>query len=297
MNNLEEEKVKLEQKHAELAAERDEEKKKVTEAVEQTIKQKQEIEKKWKEDFEKLRTINILKEQQLLDDFEWKLREVQQKCKKRLEDKDKDVEDRLQEAYKEAEMKMKETEEMMEKVIQNTKSIVETTLLSVFNLFQIENLKIYQMEVEKLRNITADQERAVSSLLEQQEQMKQAEDKLKIETRKLRTLIDIEKENIQHVQRVHHQEMVDKERKLQQTLDEKRTEIAMYWEERLLHECGRLKSELEQIHNEEKWLAMESVRKKKDEDFQKAQGEWEQKLRNCLKEVGKVKGEVGWFVS
>lgn len=123
------------------------------------------------------------------------------------------------------------------------------------------------------------------SLLEQQEQMKHAEDKLRNETKKLRTLIDIEKENIQHVQRIHHQELVDKERKLQQTLDEKRTEIAMYWEERLLHECGRLKSELEQIHNEEKWLAMESVRKKKDEDFQKAQNEWEQKLRNCLKEV------------
>lgn len=157
--------------------------------------------------------------------------------------------------------------------------------LNAFDLFQIENLKIYQIEVEKLRNITIDQERAMRSLLEQQEQMKHAEDKLRNETKKLRTLIDIEKENIQHVQRIHHQELVDKERKLQQTLDEKRTEIAMYWEERLLHECGRLKSELEQIHNEEKWLAMESVRKKKDEDFQKAQNEWEQKLRNCLKEV------------
>ncbi|XP_018561580.1 protein FAM184A isoform X2 [Anoplophora glabripennis] len=268
LNTLGDEKVKLEERHAELSAERDEEKKKVSETVEQAIKQKQEIEKKWKEDFEKLRTINILKEQQLLDDFEWKLREVQQTCKKRLEDKDKDVEDRLQEAYKEAEMKMRETEEMMEK---------------------IENLKIYQTEVEKLRNITIDQERAMRSLLDQQEQMTQAEGNLKNETKKLRTLIDIEKENIQHIQRIHHQELVDKERKLQQTLDEKRTEIAMYWEERLLHECGRLKSELEQIHNEEKWLAMESVRKKKDEDFQKAQNEWEQKLRNCLKEVASLK--------
>lgn len=163
----------------------------------------------------------------------------------------------------------------------------------MFNLFQIENLKIYQTEVEKLRNITVDQERAVRSLLEQQDQMKQAENKLKSETKKLRTLIDIEKENIQHIQRVHHRELVDKERKLQQTLDEKRTEIAMYWEERLLHECGRLKSELEQIHNEEKWLAMESVRKKKDEDFQKAQGEWEQKLRNCLKEVCRINSGLG----
>lgn len=131
LNTLEEEKVKLEQKHAELSAERDEEKKKVTEAVEQAIKQKQEIEKKWKEDFEKLRTINILKEQQLLDDFEWKLREVQQTCKKRLEDKDKDVEERLQEAYKEAEMKMKETEDMMGKVTQTFATTHETITIKL----------------------------------------------------------------------------------------------------------------------------------------------------------------------
>ncbi|KAJ8971735.1 hypothetical protein NQ314_000548 [Rhamnusium bicolor] len=150
---------------------------------------------------------------------------------------------------------------------------------------KIEDLKIYETEVEKLRDITIYQEKTMKSLIEQQEQMKLAEDSLKNETKRLRTLIDIEKENIQHIQRKHHQEILDKERKLRQTLDEKRTEIAMYWEERLLHECGRLKSELEQIHNEEKWMAMESVRKRKDEDFQKAQNEWEQKLRNCLKEV------------
>lgn len=117
LNTLQEEKVQLEQRHAELLAERDEEKKKVTEAIEQAAKQKQEIEKKWREDFEKLRTVNIMKEQQLLDDFEWKLREVQQTCRKKLDDKDRDVETRLHDAYKQAEMKMQEAEAMMEKVI------------------------------------------------------------------------------------------------------------------------------------------------------------------------------------
>lgn len=107
----------MEERHAELIAERDEEKKKVAETMEIAAKQKQEIEKKWRTDFEKLRTVNILKEQQLLDDFEWKLREVQQTCKKKLDDKDKDVETRLQDAYREAEIKMKEAEAMMEKVM------------------------------------------------------------------------------------------------------------------------------------------------------------------------------------
>ncbi|XP_023025586.1 uncharacterized protein isoform X3 [Leptinotarsa decemlineata] len=268
LNTLKEEKAALERRHEELIAERDEEKRKVSEAVQQAQRQKQEIEKKWKEDFEKLRTINILKEQELLDDFEWKLREVQQTCKKRLEDKDKAVDERLQEAYKEAEKKMKAAEEMMEK---------------------LENLKVYENEVHQLRNLTLNQEKTMKNLLEQQAQMTQSEESLKNETKKLRNLIEVEKENLQHIQRLHHQEMLDKERKLNQTLNEKRTEIAMYWEERLMNECGRLKSELEQIHNEEKWMAMESVRQAKDEDFEKAQQDWEVKLRQCLKEVSSLK--------
>lgn len=146
-------------------------------------------------------------------------------------------------------------------------------------------MKTFETEVEQLRNRTSNQEKAMKELLEKHEQMKLAEESLRNETRKLRTLIDLEKENLQHMQRVHHQEILDKERKLKQTLNEKRTEIAMYWEERLLTECARLKNELEQIHNEEKWMAMESVRKAKDENFQKAQNDWEKKLRDCLKEV------------
>nr|CAH7735947.1 unnamed protein product [Callosobruchus chinensis] len=268
LNELRDEKSRLEDRHKELIAERDEEKKRVAETIEQAIKQKQEIEQKWKVDFEKMRTINIVKEQQLLDDFEWKLREVQQSCRKKLDDKDKDVHEMLQGAYREAEKKMKEAEDIRKK---------------------LENLQTYESEVQQLRGKTEDQERAMQKLVDQHNQMKQAEESLVNETKKLKRMIELEKENLQHMQRLHHQEILDKERKLQQRLDEKRTEIAMYWEERLLHECARLKNELEQIHNEEKWMAMESVRKVKDEAFQKAQNEWEEKLRNCLKEVEALK--------
>lgn len=264
LETLKQEKEKLEKQKTVLLAERDVEKQKVEEILEQATVQKEEIEKKWKQDFEKLRTINIMKEQQLLDDFEWKLREVQQTCKKRLDDKDKSIEERLQEAYKEAERKMKEAEKMME---------------------QVEAMKSYEIEIEKLRGMTEDQEKAIKEMIDQQEQMKQAENNLKNETRRLRNLIELEKENLQHIQLKHHQEILDKERHLQQTLHQKRTEIAMYWEERLLRECGRLKSELEQIHNEEKHYAMETIRRDKDEEFQKAQAEWDRKLKESMKEV------------
>ena len=264
LETLKQDKVKLEEQRTVILAERDAEKKKVEEILEQATTQKQEIEKKWKQDFEKLRTINIIKEQQLLDDFEWKLREVQQTCKKRLEDKDRTIEERLQDAYREAEKKMKEAEKMME---------------------QVEAIKSYEIEIEKLRGLTVDQESAIKEMIEQQEQMKQAESNLRTETKRLRNLIEMEKENLQHMQLKHHQEILDKERTLQQTLHQKRTEIAMYWEERLLRECGRLKTELEQIHNEEKHYAMETVRRNKDEEFQMAQADWDKKMKECLKEV------------
>lgn len=262
--NLMQEKNQLEVKHTELMAEREEEKKKVEETLQNAIEQKKEIERKWKEDFEKIRTINIMKEQQLLDDFEWKLREVQKSCKQRLGDKDEEVKNRLTEAYQIAEDKMKQANEMTNKV---------------------ENLKSYEIEVEHLRDLTENQKKALQEMQEKQEQMKEAEDSLKKETKRLRTLIDMEKENLQHIQRLHHQEILDKERCLKQTLNQKRMEISMYWEERLLTECGRLKYELELIHNEEKYAAMETVRREKDEEFEKAKREWENKLRECLKEV------------
>ncbi|XP_048517688.1 protein FAM184A isoform X3 [Dendroctonus ponderosae] len=268
INELKEEKQQLEAKHAELQSERDEERKRLAETLETTTKQKEEIEKKWKTDFEKLRTVNIVKEQDLLDDFEWKLREVQQMCKKKLDEKEKLIEERLQGAYKEAEQRMEEAQKM---------------------LGQVEALKSYETEVKQLRNQTSEQEKALQQMRDQQAQMMQAESNLKNETRRLLNLIEIEKENLQHIQRIHRQELLDKERKLKDTLNQKRTEIAMYWEEKLLTECGRLKDEMEQIHNEEKYIAMEAVRKEKEAEFQKRQTQWESKMRECLKEIDSLK--------
>lgn len=153
--------------------------------------------------------------------------------------------------------------------------------------FQVENLRAYEKEVRQLRGLTREQEKSIGIMLQQQEEMKIAEESLRNETKRLRNLIEIEKENLQHMQRIHHQELNDRERKLRQTLEQKKTEIAMYWEERLLHECGRLKNELEQLHNEEKASALDTVRKEKDREFVIAKKAWEQKIQECVKEVRK----------
>lgn len=160
-------------------------------------------------------------------------------------------------------------------------------MLTIF--FQIEHLKVYQVEVEQLRGLTKEQEEAINLMKEQQEQMKAVENSLKTESKRLRTMVDMEKENLQHMQLTHSREIQNRERKLQITLDQKRTEIAMYWEKRLLHEIGRLKMELEQMHNEEKYSAINSVREQKEEEFDEAKKKWELKIEECSREVSETK--------
>lgn len=64
-------------------------------AYEEAIKEQDEMMAKFEEDFEELRTLNSRREQQLLEDFEWKLREVEKNCKARVEkrnvDKDREI--------------------------------------------------------------------------------------------------------------------------------------------------------------------------------------------------------------
>ena len=154
--------------------------------------------------------------------------------------------------------------------------------------FQVEHLRSYEAEVEQLRGLTTEQERSINLMSEQQQQMKQAERSLQDEAKKLRNLIELEKENLQHMQRLYNQDILDKERTLQSRLEQKKTEIAVYWEERLLHECGRLKYEMEQLHNEEKVFAIETIRRQKDDEYNEHKKKWNNQLQEALKEVSFV---------
>lgn len=87
------------------------------------------------------------------------------------------------------------------------------------------------------------------------------------------------------MQRMHNHELLEKERKLQIRLEEQKTEVAVYWEERLLQECGRLKTELEQIYFEERRAALLTVKGEKEEEILELKQEWEGKIRDYLEEV------------
>jgi len=64
--------------------------------------------------------------------------------------------------------------------------------------------------------------------------------------------------------------------------------FAPQWEERLRQECSRLKSELDQLHNEEKHLAVESVKVQKEQEMRTAKQNWDRRMQECLKEVGSI---------
>jgi hypothetical protein len=64
------------------------------------------------------------------------------------------------------------------------------------------------------------------------------------------------------------------------------------WEERLRQECSRLKSELDQLHSEEKHLAVESVKVQKEQEMRTAKQNWDRRMQECLKEVGSTSHRV-----
>lgn len=53
-------------------------------ALDEALKQKSILQKRFESEFNQLRSTSTAQEQQLLDDFEWKLREVEQSCKKKI---------------------------------------------------------------------------------------------------------------------------------------------------------------------------------------------------------------------
>lgn len=55
-----------------------------------TIEERRQIEAKWKHDFEHLRDVNCDREEHLMEDCEWKIRQMMKSCKEKLEKSEKD---------------------------------------------------------------------------------------------------------------------------------------------------------------------------------------------------------------
>lgn len=85
-------------------------------ALDETLKQKQRLQAQFEEEYEKLRTVHSDREQQLLDDFEWKLREVELTCKRKLEDKDKSNEEKIKQIRERLESEIAQLKDQLKEV-------------------------------------------------------------------------------------------------------------------------------------------------------------------------------------
>ncbi len=93
-------------------------------ALDETLKQKQKLQAHFEEEYEKLRTVNSDREQQLLNDFEWKLREVELNCKRKLEDRSRSNEE-----------KIKLIKEQLENEIVQLKNQLKEVIISILAKF------------------------------------------------------------------------------------------------------------------------------------------------------------------
>lgn len=268
LNGIREERDKLEEARNTLENERDEEKKIVQEALEVAEQEKEAIKKRWEEDFEKLRTVNTDREQQMLDDFEWKLREVQQSCKRRLDEKERQTLQRIEEMQRTVASKVQQADKQMNEVV---------------------HLKSYEAEVTQLRGLTNDQQHSLRTMSARVDELQAAEQTLQEEIGRLHMAVDLEKQQLAAQQRRHEKDLADKERALQIRLEKQRGEVAVQWEQKLRQECARLKAELEQLHAEEKHLAVELVKVQRDREFDTVKEQWQRKLEQHVKELAELK--------
>ncbi|XP_063231467.1 protein FAM184A-like isoform X4 [Bacillus rossius redtenbacheri] len=264
---LEQQLAELRKEREDMLNEREEEMRIVQEALEEAQEEKLSIQARFEQDFEKLRTVNTDREQQLLDDFEWKLREVEQACKRRLEERDRAAEERLRQLRQELEAEHRDQD-------------------------SASQLKSCEAEVTQLRGLTHEQQRSLRNAARQTEQLQVSERMLKEEIARLQSSLDKEKAHYSAMQTIHDRRMAEFEKKLQSRLDQQKSELTAFWEDRMRKECARLKTELDQIHTEQQNLAMESVKAQKEQDMQAAKEEWDRKLQGCAKEVSSLRKQA-----
>jgi len=91
LRELKKEKAELITEHDAIEVEREEEMRALQNALDSGLELRIKIQNKFEQDFKALRNSYSSQEQQLMDDFEWKLRQIECTCKAKLREKDVEV--------------------------------------------------------------------------------------------------------------------------------------------------------------------------------------------------------------
>ncbi|XP_037956471.1 uncharacterized protein LOC119686078 isoform X2 [Teleopsis dalmanni] len=192
-------------------------------------------EDRWQTEFEIMRTQNRDREETLMEDCEWKIRQTQGTCKEKLE--------KSESARREALQKVEE---------------LENDLAARDE--QLETLKTFEAEVRSLRGVVGEQEQSIQALITQLERL----------TTELTETKENLKEEIHARSQLKYQcdnTIRDKERQLNYRIDEIRHEAASFWETKLHTEMTRLKNELESVYADDRREALDKIQEEHVEEL------------------------------
>lgn len=108
---------------------------------------REQIVAKWKHDFEQLRNVNCDREEHLMEDCEWKLRQMMKQCKEKLDKCEKEK------------VSLNDQAQLDKQTIRSQRE-------------EIKTLKDYEREVNQLRGLTDEQKNSITSLLKRIDDLK-----------------------------------------------------------------------------------------------------------------------------
>lgn len=108
--------------------------------LETSMDEREQLNLKWKHDFEQLRNVNCDREEHLMEDCEWKIRQMMKQCKEKIEKVDKEK------------LALKDQAQIDRQTIKSQKD-------------EIKSLKVYEIEVNHLRGLNTEQKDSIKSMM------------------------------------------------------------------------------------------------------------------------------------
>ncbi|CAG0887193.1 unnamed protein product [Darwinula stevensoni] len=176
----------------------------IQEALEEALSERAEIQAR----FESVRTMTSTREQQMMDDFEWKLREIERGYKQKILEKEQEIKEKL-----------KTMRQVVEQDLSKEKQDAwELKRCAEEQMAQVLHLKSYEPELRQLQGLVHEQQRALRVASHTVEKLKVNERPMLEEIKRLRTLHD--------PSRIRKQEEEAFQARLVQTKNELNAEIA-----------------------------------------------------------------------
>jgi chromosome segregation ATPase len=114
--------------------------------LETAMEEREQIAAKWKHEFEQLRNVNCSREETLMEDCEWKLRQLMKQCKEKIDKIEKEK------------LSLKDQAQIDRQTIRSQRD-------------EIKSLKAAETEANQLRGLTNEQKDSMSTMLQRIEKL------------------------------------------------------------------------------------------------------------------------------